>query len=59
MSTVVVGAGGPHPQAVVKSDGSVFHIMDGDTVLATSVYEDVAHKLLPLFKHGLDHCHKA
>jgi len=58
MSTVVVGAGGPHPQAVVKRTDTGFDVVDGDTVLATSVYEDVARKLLPLFHHGLDHCHK-
>jgi len=57
VSVIVIG-GGPHPQAVVKPSENGFDIVDGDTVLATSVYEDVAHKLLPLFHHGLDHCHK-
>lgn len=57
MSVIVIG-GGPHPQAVVKQVPTGYAVVDGETVLAVSTYEDVAHKLLPLFHRGLDHCHK-
>lgn len=58
MSTVIVGGGGPRPQArivTVTEEGaplSTYEIRDGDAILAWCPKRSHAEALLPLIQRG-------
>jgi hypothetical protein len=57
MSTVIVGGGGPRPQAAlaesVDSEGNKLHtIVDGDEILAAFSYLEHAESFLSFIQRG-------